>query len=94
MSGNTSESVELFFKGSGRFYSASYAYQQYYNYLNVMLVAVAKFLGIGKKKVIDSLKANKYNEFLHDLSFMDGTLRAFVGNDTHYIPVLWELCRG
>ncbi|MBP5458105.1 MAG: hypothetical protein J6Y37_16575 [Paludibacteraceae bacterium] len=71
-----------------------FVYSAEYSTVFGISLSLCEYLGIGKKKVIDSLKANKYNEFLHDLSFMDGTLRAFVGNDTHYIPVLWELCRG
>lgn len=47
----TSDGVEDLLKGTGRFYTAKYAYTQYYNYLNVMLACVANFLGIGNEEI-------------------------------------------
>lgn len=49
--GAITNNLDDLLKGSGRFYSAKYAYTQYYNYLNVMLSSVATFLGIGDETV-------------------------------------------
>ena len=43
--------VESLLAGSGRMYSASYAYNQYYSYLNAMLTAVSVFLGLGEREI-------------------------------------------
>ena len=43
--------VESLLAGNGRMYSASYAYNQYYSYLNAMLTAVSVFLGIGEEEI-------------------------------------------
>ena len=50
-----------------------------------------EYCGVSKDKSIRKLKANRKNSFMKDTSFMDGTLREVVGNNTHYIPVLSEL---
>lgn len=55
----TTDGVEQLLKGSGRFYSAKYAYTQYYNYLNVMLTCVANFLGIGNEEITINGKPQK-----------------------------------
>ncbi len=43
--------VESLLAGNGRMYSAAYAYNQYYSYLNAMLTAVSVFLGIGEEEI-------------------------------------------
>ena len=50
-----------------------------------------EYCGITKDKAIRKLKANKSNTFIKDTSFIDGTMREVIGNDTHYIPVLSHL---
>ena len=50
--GGLDSGLEDLLDGSGRFYSAGYAYNQYYNYLNVMLTCVVHFLGIEHEKIM------------------------------------------
>ena len=48
--GAASDVLDLL-EGSGRFYSASFAFPQYHNYLNAMLLMVATYLGIENESV-------------------------------------------
>lgn len=50
-----------------------------------------EYCNIPKDKAIKKIKSNRNNSFMKDTSFMNGTLREVVGNNTHYIPVLSEL---
>ena len=60
-----------FVEGSGRFYSASFAYPQYHNYLNAMLLMVATYLGIQDEyvrvgdEIVQIKDANWANEHIH-----------------------------
>ena len=46
------DNIDGLLEGSGRFYSSTEAYTQYYNYLNVMLASVSSYLGIGDEKIL------------------------------------------
>lgn len=45
------DNVDELLNGEGKFYSAVYAYHQYYSYLNAMLTSLVTFLGIGENYV-------------------------------------------
>lgn len=45
------DNIDGLLEGSGRFYSSTEAYTQYYNYLNVMLASISSYLGIGDEKI-------------------------------------------
>lgn len=51
-------------------------------------LTLLEYCGIPKDKCVRKVKANKNNVFVKDTSFISSDIRAVMGNNTHYIPVL------
>lgn len=50
-----------------------------------------EYCNISKEKTIRKLKSNKSNTFMDNTGFIDSTMREVIGNNTHYIPVLFNM---
>lgn len=81
--GNTKKIVFLT-KGS----SFMFIYCEEYNTVFGFSLSLCEYLGIQKKKVYRMLKNAEY---VHDTSFIGTTLRKVIGNETHYIPILYSI---
>ena len=60
--------------------------EEYKTVLGVSL-SLCEYIGIPKKKIFRLLSNAEY---VHDTSFIDDTLRKCIGENTHFIPVLYR----
>ena len=81
--GDTKKTVFLT-KGS----SFMFVYSEKYNTVFGVSLSLCEYIGIPKKKVFRMLKNAEY---VHDTSFIDSTLRKCIGNNTHFIPILYSM---
>lgn len=53
-------------------------------------LTLCDYIGIDKHKVINKVRSNKNNQFIYGINSLDSEIKAFIKNDTHFIPPLFE----
>lgn len=64
-----------------------FVYSEQYNTVFGISLTFCEYIGIPKKKVIKLLHNTIY---VNDLSFLSNDIRKVIGNNTHYIPILYS----
>lgn len=56
-------------------------------------LSLCDYIGVDRHKVVRKIKQNSKNEIIAETSFIDSETRAILGNDTHLIPVIYDIKR-
>ena len=81
---DSSKKIVFLTKGS----SFMFLYSEKYNTVFGLSLSLCEYMGINKKKIF---KTVSNAEYVHDTLFIDCRLRKYIGNDTHLIPVLYDI---
>lgn len=67
-----------------------FIYSKKYNTVWGLSLALCEYIGIAKKKVIEKIRINPYNNIIKDITVISEDIRKKVGNNTHYLLPIYH----
>jgi hypothetical protein len=67
-----------------------FIYSKKYNTVWGLSLTLCEYIGIAKKKVIEKIRINPYNNIIKDITVISEDIRKKVGNNTHYLLPIYH----
>ena len=67
-----------------------FIYSKKYGIVWGLSLTLCEYMGITKKKVINKIRLNPYNNIIQDISVISEDIRKKVGNNTHYLLPIYQ----